>query len=1719
IGGNKTQYTYQVRVDTTSPVAPSTATARSPQARDLAVSWTTSTDTLSGLHASEATYAEISSITDGGSVVRYSGWLSRDTTSYTFSNITGNTTYYARIKHRDAAYNESSWVSTSAYLAAGVFVTVSSAAGSTLGPGTRNNLLQLAMYAEEGTSTKLQEIYLSTYSSTLPSGQFTFLLLNESLSVIGGSDEGTFVTKSTITLSSPQPDLDSTTKYFYIAVTPLKTTLPGTDKTIGVTVSGSSFKYSTPHQTRSNIGGGFSSPAPYVEDGVNTVRVTPTALAPSELVRGSTNYVMIKLRLSIPSGFGTAEMKQFILKTTGTATSADVTALRIYLDANRNGTLDAGTDIPLGNDVIFAGGIATFTVTHAAQSTRTVTSDSPIDLFVAVDISAGATPGSTLGVYIASYTHVQWNSSNDSTENSGFPAQSGISLITLPHILTADATNLASATVPQGALAAMAKIRMWTDRSSALWDRLKVDLKSGEYNTDVKQVYLYRDDTADGSFQTADTIISSTTFSTGGTALLNFSTETVSVSTKTYFVVYSLDGNAIAGDTLTAKLLTAGSLRILTSQTSFYAVGIPLESASSVITETADTMLFNGEVMDNTSNIQQGAVNPLFLLRVVMGTNGGSWTGLKLYKYGSVTDSEIEKIALWRSDDKNFSATADTKVAEGSLFNGSVSLGLTAQSLDTTTRYYMITASMTANAVVGSTFNVVIQSTADVTIAGAADSVYAGAFPMNAGGVLQLTSIQQYPNIVTVAFTTNTAPSRVTVGDKKVLMAALRLYSDLNNVTLSQLRVDAAGSSPQNIDRIALAADTNESGSYEEISDLVIASGALSGTNAVFSNLNQTIASGNSYSGGKRFFVTVDVASAATPSHYFSLYWGANNYFTVNNPNSVSSITFGTSGVYSSTVTIKPPPIVLYSSITSLAPSLIYQGERDVPMLKLRFWTMDPYDVSVEKLKVNLTGGALDSAVSRIKIYKDNGDGSFGIGDSQVNSGNEKFASGTSLVALSPTVSVGVSTVTLFVLYDVDGGAALNGSITMGCGMNSVSYISVDSPNTVNDLGFPVYSSNTSVNPTVAALNVSAEDAAQPYVAQASTGTIFLRLTLSTTLYTLSLQGMTLTKTGSLADSYVKNIHIYEDIDGNKLLSGRDSELTSGSNIFADGASAIYFNRLLTVSTASAKLLIGMDFSEVATVGSTVAVRVGAYTAFFVNSPNIITNSGYPMSSFASQIDDKTDYAKISFDDIASAETAPGTTDFAAVKITAFTDADSATITSFRFDKTGTLEDAGVGRLRLWRDNGDGSFTGAGNETAVASATMASGFSLFSSLAETIGVSTKTYFLTADISSAASANATLGLRIAAGYAVASGTDAVSSFNIFSTKSVRVRSLAAPSMPVVKDESDYTSATTKLFASWSSTVDQGTITGYEYSVGTSSGATDVVSWTSVQTATYTEITGLALVSGTTYFINVKATGSSTLVSQTGSSDGIAVDTQKPKFTEAPEAQAESNNIIISWTPPSVAGFSGIAEYIVEERRGDSPTWVQIVSYSTAGARSLAAGTPVIGASALGYSPQGGYVALVSTASAALTSSAKLQIIITNRSAGTYYYRTRARSNANSTSEPSSETRIVLDAASKAEVISNIQAYPNPVDTRKASASIYYDLNQDSDVEITIYDLFGKIVKTLNYPIASNGGRLGGNEIKWNGQRDDGQPVSFGVYLIRIKAKATGDSKIYKLGIVH
>jgi hypothetical protein len=124
---------------------------------------------------------------------------------------------------------------------------------------------------------------------------------------------------------------------------------------------------------------------------------------------------------------------------------------------------------------------------------------------------------------------------------------------------------------------------------------------------------------------------------------------------------------------------------------------------------------------------------------------------------------------------------------------------------------------------------------------------------------------------------------------------------------------------------------------------------------------------------------------------------------------------------------------------------------------------------------------------------------------------------------------------------------------------------------------------------------------------------------------------------------------------------------------------------------------------------------------------------------------------------------------------------------------------------------------------------------------------------------------------------------------FATSSGVTVDISGPTIGTISDggktDLDWTNDPTSLTAYWIGFKDENSgIKFYEYAIGSSIGAMDVISWTNVGLDTSVTHSGLSLSEGKTYYFFVRATDQLGNVSSVATSDGIAVDVSPPTITE-------------------------------------------------------------------------------------------------------------------------------------------------------------------------------------------------------------------------------------------
>ncbi|MGB3948903.1 MAG: FlgD immunoglobulin-like domain containing protein, partial [Bacteroidia bacterium] len=109
--------------------------------------------------------------------------------------------------------------------------------------------------------------------------------------------------------------------------------------------------------------------------------------------------------------------------------------------------------------------------------------------------------------------------------------------------------------------------------------------------------------------------------------------------------------------------------------------------------------------------------------------------------------------------------------------------------------------------------------------------------------------------------------------------------------------------------------------------------------------------------------------------------------------------------------------------------------------------------------------------------------------------------------------------------------------------------------------------------------------------------------------------------------------------------------------------------------------------------------------------------------------------------------------------------------------------------------------------------------------------------------------------------------------------------------------------------------------------------------------------------------------------------------------------------------------------------------------------------------------------------------------------------------------SSETYTEFVVAKSAELaLTHVLNYPNPFTTR---TQFYFEHNQTCsllEVQIQVFTVSGKLVKTIDQFVSTEGFRS--EPIEWNGRDDFGDKIGKGVYVYRVKVTTSDGSAAEK-----
>lgn len=128
---------------------------------------------------------------------------------------------------------------------------------------------------------------------------------------------------------------------------------------------------------------------------------------------------------------------------------------------------------------------------------------------------------------------------------------------------------------------------------------------------------------------------------------------------------------------------------------------------------------------------------------------------------------------------------------------------------------------------------------------------------------------------------------------------------------------------------------------------------------------------------------------------------------------------------------------------------------------------------------------------------------------------------------------------------------------------------------------------------------------------------------------------------------------------------------------------------------------------------------------------------------------------------------------------------------------------------------------------------------------------------------------------------------------------------------------------------------------------------------------------------------------------------------------------------------------------------------------------------------------------------------------NLASGLHKVTAKAWDTSNNSAEGFTEFVVASDGAAALEHVLN---YPNPFTTNTYFQFEHNLSGQLLDVQISVFTVAGKLVKTLHHTAQADGFRV--TDIAWDGKDDYGDTIGKGVYLYRVKVRGTDVNGIAK-----
>jgi len=965
----------------------------------------------------------------------------------------------------------------------------------------------------------------------------------------------------------------------------------------------------------------------------------------------------------------------------GSASFDNITRAYIYWDVNKNDIIDP-IDILLDRNSLYMGRV------YFKMDNGFLINASEIEhLIIAYDISIDAMIGKTVGVLLENEGNISLECMNDTVSAfNDYNSTASMILAAIVDTLTVTWSDISPAEVYEEDLRwEILRLVLSAGSGDIYLESITINRTGTAEDTDINWISIIHDINNNGKYDVGlDKIIGNGWFS-GTTAVVPISTSPKINASSPETILIAVDIGWDAGDKVFGLEIEKFDYINVKAPDVLANENFPITSSLiNIQNQTNDIVTVQSTSLAPAKAYPGDSAVPMLLLNLSVDKHTTYFQNCQIYLDGTAGNSEVNVVDLYIDVDADgvFTSGLDRLVGTGT-FSGGVAWCWVMDLIRITPTeplHIIGVYQVLPTAIVGRTMGANVSSASDVWVSWS-DSVSSNDFPHYSS----LTIIDT-PTIDNLTLQGNSkAPAQADPGDNDVVMLQLNLSMDQNEGHIKTIKINKIGTAADSdINAVNIYEDVNGNGIIDSGVDSLLGQESLTNGNATIQIYTPPSLGYKVTTSTTSILIAYDISSTAATGVTVGGQVIDNSSIVLEGIDDVKNTNMPIQSTLT-TIAITTPDILNVSggaiSSVNMAP-----GQSDIDMLYVELNVSTLGNVKVILLKVKLDGQLNESHITNVRLYEDqNSNYQYDSGTDLLVGTGTTFSAKIAFWILSYTISSGAPK-TLIVVLDLLPSAPEGESFNVS--LQDVSYVSVSPPDNINPFS-PIESNTLKVMLPASTLTVIGTSLMPVSVLKGSTNIVVEQLTLSCDVNNAEITAITIGRFGTLADSYITNVKLYDDANDNGVLDGvdvlLDKDTFSGSSLSFSPLSYTITNGI------DENLLIVIDISAIAPPSRTLWINLNSNTTITLSGIDIVSSANFPIVSGTTTILDIADTLTVTGNDKAPGTITVDTRDVVMEELIFSVSGVSVEITSMNVGLIGSAGDSDISAVKLYLDiNEDG---------------------------------------------------------------------------------------------------------------------------------------------------------------------------------------------------------------------------------------------------------------------------------------------------------------------------------------------------------------------------------------------------------------------------------------------